>query len=824
MRKAGTQMYCPTCGRQNAENTQRCISCGNILTGPVPVQAKTSVLAIVAFVLSILSPFTVGVAGVVAIVLSIIALVKIRRSHGRLRGAVFAILAIAISAVVLVLMILFIAGSALQYMVIRQHSSGSDGAVAYYGQQEKSKITREELSAAMQELEILQTLRMDATLKQQQDMRLILLGELLFSQDRGSAGAMNRAMQIIHQYRLPVSDRQLSETYNRPAPPAVYWILLRNEAESAGVSPPADEVSTLLTSMLPRLFPGQTYSAVIGSVVNRFRVPEETIVETVGRLLAVLQYAQVICSMEDITFSQLKHMASWAGDTLDVEFVAFDPRVFADKQSLPTDEAMRAHFNKYKGNYSGHVTDDNPFGFGYRLPDRVQLDYVALKLSDVARIVPAPTDEDTMKYYQQNRMTVFTEEVPSDPNDPNSPRIPRVRPYADVKELIATQLEQQRVSTKTEQILDEVRNQADANLQVDAREGKELSPEDAKARAGDYGKIAQEVAAKNGITLYSGQTGWLSATDIESDEQLSKLYVSGQGMTNVPLTQVLFSVDAFGPDAAVLMFAAKPRMYTTIGPARNPMTVRGTDPSGQIMMVARIVGASKAAEPESLDVTYSTKTLDLGEPAATKKDQTHSVQQQVARDLQTLAAWDATRRRVGEFVTMASRQGWDAAVAKFNDLYGKGAANDLNGDAFKLDRLTGQRRVPNVELWVIAAQAAGSPVGLTDIHQAEVDKRRIDLFFSLVPPGAASAANLAAILEFKPDRCLYAVKKLSVQWLSLERYQSGKIALLQWQDNAQTQSLAVAHFNPANILKRMSFKFAEPSPQPKQENPSPLGP
>ena len=48
----------------------------------------------------------------------------------------------------------------------------------------------------------------------------------------------------------------------------------------------------------------------------------------------------------------------------------------------------------------GMPAKSNPFGFGYKLPDRVQLEYVALKLQDVKGIVKAPTAEEAESFYR----------------------------------------------------------------------------------------------------------------------------------------------------------------------------------------------------------------------------------------------------------------------------------------------------------------------------------------------------------------------------------------------------------------------------------------
>jgi len=55
--------------------------------------------------------------------------------------------------------------------------------------------------------------------------------------------------------------------------------------------------------------------------------------------------------------------------------------------------------------------------------------------------------------------------------------------------------------------------------------------------------------------------------------------------------------------------------------------------------------------------------------------------------MQSLAAWDTTKARTQEFVTLATQEGWDPASAKFNDLYGKQAKEEPNDpNVFKLER------------------------------------------------------------------------------------------------------------------------------------------
>jgi len=718
--------------------------------------------------------------------------------------------------VVILLMIAFIGGSSLTYLL--QGSGGARKAFAHYD--ENKKITRYMHSMAVRELEILQGLRADEVLLAQvqaQDLRGILLNQLLFSGSRGSASAMSYALSMIRKNQYLVSEKQLSEMSNREgASPAVFWILLCDEAQSAGIRVPTADVGQLLGRIIPQLFNGQTYPVVMNSLVSRFGAPEERILETFGKLLAVLQYAQTICSTEDITIPQLTHIASRSGDSLDTEVVQLQAQAFADKQSTPAPEAMQAQFDKYKGIFAGHVTPEDPFGFGYKLPARIQLDYLALQVKDVAGIIQPPTQEEAEQYYRQNRERFFTQEVPSDPKDPNSPKVKRVTSYGEVADTIMERLKQQRIATKAEQILEEVKRMADSELEAITAEGKQPPVEELKSRAVEYGKIAQELSPKYGITLYSGQTGWLDAVKLQSDKRLGGLFVSSYGASPTRLSQILFSVDALGDEAAILLFGQRARMYTTIGPAGDPADATG-DLSGQIMVVVRIVGASKAAEPENLDVSFTTRSLELGNPAEQGKDNTFSVKEKVAEDLRKLAAWDTTKAKGRELMAMAAKEDWKQAVAKFNELYGAQAKKEPNDpNAFKVETLNGLQRISDAQLLVIATQASGNPAGRVYANDTRAEKQFIDQLYSFAPADT-EPAKTPLLMEFKPNQSFYVIKSITVQRLNQQQYEAMKGMILQQEDYVQMQNLAVVHFNPANILKRMNYQPVKESELPIAE-------
>jgi len=710
--------------------------------------------------------------------------------------------------VVIVLMVAFIGGSSFSYLM--RGSGGISAAAAYYGH--KQKISHAARMTAHAPLPLLENMGAVALL-QNQDIRGLLLCELLFPQSRDSAGMIEAARQTIQRSQYRISDRQLNDMSKaRTAPSVFYWILLSKEAEAAGIRVPNQEVGQLLGRIVPQLFGNVTYPQMMKAWISQSSMPEDRILAIYAKLLSVLQYSQVVSSMENLTTSQIQRMASNDSETLDAEYVQLKASFFADKQQTPSEEAMAQQFNKYKASFPGDVNDANPFGFGYRLPKRVQLDYIALKLADVAAIVKAPTAEDAEQYYQQNRTTQFTEKVPTDPNDPNSPQVDKVKSYVEVADEILNQLKQQRVLTKAEQILQDAKAVADAGVSGAGPDGNEPTTDVRRERASkpehDYGKIAQDLSVKYSIPLHNGRTGLLSVSDFRSDPSLRRMYLGSYGRNPIPLSQAAFSVAEFGDEATILFSMPQAQMYMSIGPAKDPLSESATDLSTQIMLIARVVAAEPDAASASLDFSYSIQTLNL-DKTAEPPAKTFAVKDQVVKDLQALAAWDTTRTRAGEFMALATQDGRDKAVTQFNTLYGAQAKADPNDpNVFKLDRRMAAQRISRADIELLATQLSNSPAAGAYLNEAGVEKLFGESLFSLLPTGDEKPKT-PQILEFKPGLSCYVVKSLTPRPLYQEQFAKMKGMVVGREEYSQTQSLAAVHLNPANILKRMNFRFAD---------------
>jgi uncharacterized protein YneF (UPF0154 family) len=716
--------------------------------------------------------------------------------------------------VVIVIMIGFVGGTYISQLGQRRRT-GLNDMVAYFG--DNKKITTYDINLARRELEILKMLKADDILRsafvplfRTQDFKALLLAELLFSGREFSPELSRYIKQAIRVNGYRISDKQINDIYRRSMGSEIYWLLLKNEAQQAGLRISSENTGNQLAEIIPQLFRGATYSQLIGAIVNRQGVPEQEILATFSRLLTVLEYAKTACSSEDITDTQLTQMVSRENETIDIEFVKFDSTVFVETQTEPTEQEMVEHFDKYRMLFAGIVSDQNPYGFGYKLPDRVQLEYIAVKLNDISQIVTAPTQEEAEEYYQKYREQ-FTIQVPSDPNDPNSPQVGRTRSYAEVAGVILDQLLRNKITSKADGILQEAKTLTEAGFENAEAEPASLSAEQLKKMAGDYADAADQLFKKYKIKVHTGQTGLLSAADISKDRYLGMMYMRGLGYNPVGLGQVVFAIDELGASELGPFDAQKPKMYENIGPLIDAM--------GEIMVVVRVIKTERASAPESINQTFSRNTLELETTVEQQGEDVYSVKEKVAEDLKKLAAMDILKSKAEEFITLASKDGWERAVERFNELYGpqhkpdEGDPNIIKApktpegkEAFKLQRLSNLQRISKEKIDNLAVQSEGEPVAQILVNQSKKEAQLIEQLYSLVPQDANTIDSLPMVLEFKPSMSCYCLKNISVKRISQSEYEKIKGVRAYREDFIQSQSLAAVHFNPENILKRINFR------------------
>jgi len=700
--------------------------------------------------------------------------------------------------VIFIAIIGFVGGSYLSNLKYRR-DQGLHDTVAYFG--DSQEITRLDLLSARQELEILKMLQVEILLRSIPlavfgglDLHPALLAELLFSERTNSSASVNYLKGIVRRNRYSISDKQLDDIYKGPMPAHVYWYLLKNEAKQAGIGTSTKAAAELLGRIIPQVS-RRTYKQTIKAIVDRNGVPEEKILATFAELLSIFEYSKIVSSSENMTISQIKHNLSWEKETMDVEFIYFDSAIFAHEQPEPLRQQLVEHFERYKSVFAGTVSDDNPYGFGYKPPDRVRLEYITVKIDDISKIITPPTQQETEDYYQQYAASKFTPQVSLDPNDPNSPTVEQRISYAEVESEIFGQLLKDKINLEAERILQDAMILTDLNP-TDTEPN--LTVEQLSRMAGSYESAGNQLAEKYKIPVYTGKTGLLTATDIRADEQLRTLYLGNPEQGNImELAKIVFAIEQLASSKTGWYDVAKPRMYENMGLLK--------DAQEQILTIVRVIETQKASVPESIDQTFSKETLVLDE-SDKDTDDTYSVKELVTEDLKKLSAMETTREKLKQFKIQIVEDGWGEAINKFNKQYIQ-ETDDVK--EIELRGLASISRMSPMMFKIMELQVAGDPEKQLSINMTKKNSLLRDLFYSLVSEDKDTLESVPAILEFKPEMSYYFIKSLFVKRFDLEQYEELKGQQSYKENVVSTQSLAPVHFNPENILERLKFKLAE---------------
>ena len=701
--------------------------------------------------------------------------------------------------VVIFIMIAFVGGTAFQQLMSR--IGGRNKVVAYFGDQDK--VTTKDIMQAQSELNVLRILMFDRLLNfGSSELKSLLLGQLLFPDPQTAALVSDEMKKAVIAGQLQVTSKDIDAFFTQAqARTEIYWILLKAEARQVGCVISKSQAKSVLKQIVPQLTRGQADAQqLVNYIIKNYRIPEEKTLDAVANLWAVLTYARMITTNEDVTINQVKAAIGRDGEKINAEFVKINASDFVGEQAEPAGEELAEQFERYKKFNPGRITEANPYGFGYKLPARVALDYLIVRMDDVRTLVTEPGPEETEEFYRQNLnlpeyQAMFKYEDQTDPNDPES-KVQETRTYAEVSGQIQRIMTQQKTNRQADMIMSEaveLTEAAFAGLDIDQADASEL-----EKLAGDYKETAAKLSEKYKIKVHTGRTGLLSAADMATERYLSTLPVEARSQAPVPLSKVVFAIDEVGAGELGRFDPAKPKMWQNIGPMK--------DIFGSIIAIVRVTKAEKASEPTNLDVTFNKDGVILGETQE-RVENVYSVKDMVLKDLKLIKAMQVAKDRAQELVKIIARKGWDEAVAEYNKIY-----SDKEGTSaveLRLDKLAEQAKVSLMDIKTARAQSADNPNAQMFIRNHVETKMLLDKLYSLLPAGRTEAVNITSVVQFKPGASYYVLKDVSRTAVTTADYYEKKGQTAFMLDAGRSESLAMVHFGPENIFKRTRYRVAD---------------
>jgi hypothetical protein len=219
--------------------------------------------------------------------------------------------------------------------------------------------------------------------------------------------------------------------------PELYLLLLK-EAQRMNVRVSRDEVESFIKNELGDLSEDDERSGLL----------RQAVADVLSIRAAFVRASSVVKISQPMVRQALAHVYQ----TISVNLVEFDAAKYSSKISPPANQQIREQFDKYADRIAGQATAGNPFGFGYKYPDRLKLQYVESPRGEVRKAVEATRDAhrwevEARKYYLQHleqfaatQPAIQASTAPATAPLAAAPAAPTTRPFDQVRNDIKEQL------------------------------------------------------------------------------------------------------------------------------------------------------------------------------------------------------------------------------------------------------------------------------------------------------------------------------------------------------------------------------------------------
>ena len=246
-----------------------------------------------------------------------------------------------------------------------------------------------------------------------------------------------RDIRIFQKARIQPGTLEAIFAYNGNNALTAY-VLLVKEAERFGPVSKA-EVDNFLAG-------GEIVDARYRQVVSDLRsdlVTEKQFRQAVARLIQIGRaFAESQISTPP-SQAEIEQFCFAVTDQIRIRFARFPAEQFVDDVEISPEqmaEQVASQFDLLRGRTPGTFDEDNPFGFGYGVPDRAAVEYLLVRMDLLMRVV-RPTEHELRGYFA-SREDQYTKQVPTGEVDEDGEPIMRTEQmsYGEAKGTVIEQL------------------------------------------------------------------------------------------------------------------------------------------------------------------------------------------------------------------------------------------------------------------------------------------------------------------------------------------------------------------------------------------------
>jgi hypothetical protein len=404
------------------------------------------------------------------------------------------------------------------------------------------------------------------------------------------------------------------------------WWLLDQEARRMGVSVSLEDVKQFIQRSG---IPGDRLTAIR----DHMNVSTDDLLDTIAEYLRV-SYAAILASAAvQVTEPEIKDLYVRTNDQVSIRYVllpsqAFEPAKDSAAASQPVPEAeLQELFNQYKDNLPGA----GKYGFGYRIPDRVSIQYVGATVDDLVRTLPPVSEDRARKYFEQYKEKF----QPPRPPTTQATSQPVVK-FEEVKDRVIEQIQRNDATALLREVMEGVRAAAFGEYTACKAELDAGRVPDGLRNVLEERR--NELSAVRKLPLVYRQTGLVSREDAAKEPGIGSASAPGAQGQRISFAEYAFHLERAGatPERQSDEAVTKIKMW-------QPVTVR--DEVGdqlRAMYVFRVVGEEPSHAPALLS----------------------EVKDQVERDARTLQAYRKAQAAAERLAAAARTVGLKAAFAE----------------------------------------------------------------------------------------------------------------------------------------------------------------
>lgn len=372
--------------------------------------------------------------------------------------------------------------------------------------------------------------------------------------------------------------------------------LLVDEARSRGLRIGSAQLETQLQQMASS---GLNVNGTIAALSAKFSLSHEAILESVARVLSVLQYAQVMSESGGVFETPIPRRETAFREQrqeAQIRAAVIDANALLSKVAEPTEEEIAAHFEEAKSRVDAH-TDDS-LVFGYRTPEKVAVEYLTIDPATLLAKVSV-RERDVEKFYNEHRDRYTKPGAPT--TNPAERPQPIPLSLEEARDRVKADVREQKAAAEAQRIVNEMREFAIAPWQAMPADDKGVRAAPPADKIVDFEALRARYADRADITLH--RTEALDFTGLRRDPLFGAAQVGGfgRGQRGFAAPLVAFTVEGAtrlgGSDELASLHVGEPAPV-----AFTRRTYSRGDASPHQPVLFRVVKFEPSGPPASIDV------------------------------------------------------------------------------------------------------------------------------------------------------------------------------------------------------------------------------